>query len=414
MGFWFITGLMALMVLSLFLAALLRNYATTTARDPDLQVYRQQLKSLEKDVQRGVIAAEEAETARVEISRRILDADHNTAHLATAIAPKRLTYVAAAVTTLILLGGSFYGYSRLGATGYPDMPFHSRLTAAENLRNDRPTQLEAQSVGPAQNPNADPAHVALVEKLRTAVGDRPDDLRGLALLASNEAAIGNFIGAHEAQAKVIALRGEAASASDYTQYADFLIVATGGYVSPAAEKALTQALSLDDQQPTARYYSGLMFAQIGRPDLAFRLWRDLLETSPSDAPWVDPIRGQILDLAQMAGENYQLPAGSATPGSALPGPALPGPDADTLAAAQDMSAQDRDAMIRNMVEGLADRLAAGGGSVQEWTRLIGAYGVLDEAEKARAAYTQAQGVFAGQQDALLALKAVAQSAGIAE
>jgi cytochrome c-type biogenesis protein CcmH len=45
-----------------------------------------------------------------------------------------------------------------------------------------------------------------------------------------------------------------------------------------------------------------MYAQQGRPDLAFPIWRNLLAESTPDAPWLGPIRLQIEEVAAMAGE----------------------------------------------------------------------------------------------------------------
>jgi cytochrome c-type biogenesis protein CcmH len=64
------------------------------------------------------------------------------------------------------------------------------------------------------------------------------------------------------------------------------------------------------------------------------------------------------------------------------------PQAQT-AAAPAFSADQRK-MIGGMVQGLADRLAKQGGSVEEWGRLIRAYSVLQEPDKAREALASAR------------------------
>jgi cytochrome c-type biogenesis protein CcmH len=182
------------------------------------------------------------------------------------------------------------------------------------------------------------------------------------------------------------------------------VLAAGGYVSPEAEDALTKTLRLDPRNGTALYYSGLMFAQSGRPDMAFRLWRPLLEDSAPDAPWVEPVRQQIAQVAADAGVRY-------TPPTIAP---LAGPDAADIAAASDMTAQDRDNMVRGMVEQLSDRLASEGGTPQEWARLISALGVLGEEERASLIWAEAQEVFAGTPAALNTVRAAAVKTGIAQ
>lgn len=152
-----------------------------------------------------------------------------------------------------------------------------------------------------------------------------------------------------------------------------------------------------------------MLAQTGRPDLAFRTWRDLLEQSAPDAPWVPAIRAQIRQAAAQAGVDYALPAATGAP--VVPG--LAGPSAEDITAAQDLSAEDRQAMIESMVEGLADRLANDGGTAPEWAQLIAALGVLGQTERATAIHAEAQQVFATDPAGLDTINAAATQAGVA-
>jgi cytochrome c-type biogenesis protein CcmH len=180
-----------------------------------------------------------------------------------------------------------------------------------------------------------------------------------------------------------------------------MVRAAGGLVTPEAEKVLIRLLQIDPANGWGRFYSGLMFAEIGRPDRTFALWEPLLREQPADAPWSVPIRGQIAAVAAAAGVNYTLPD------------ATPGPDAAAVAAASGMTEADRTAMIKTMVAGLQERLNTNGGTVEEWARLITSLGVLQETEQAKTAYAAANAVFAGQPGALAALKAAAEQAGLA-
>ncbi|MBL8562629.1 MAG: c-type cytochrome biogenesis protein CcmI, partial [Gemmobacter sp.] len=347
---------------------------------------------------------EEAARLRIEVSRRLLEADR--AAQAGAVARRGPGWAAVAAVIALALAGAVWLYQdRLGAPGYPDMPLAGRLAQAEATRASRPGQALAEADMPPATATApaDAEFAALMEKLRATVAARPDDARGLELLAQNEARLGNFAAAHAAQARLIALKGEAAKAEDHAALAEMLILAAGGYVSPEAEAALQAALSRDAQNGSARFYSGLMLMQTGRPDLAFPIWRDLLEQSPPGAPWVAPIRQDIAQLAQVAGVRYEPPKA-----------AMPGPDAAAVEAASGMEAGDRQAMIEGMVEQLNERLAREGGSAAEWARLIASLGVLGQTERARAIYGEAQGRFAGRAEDLAALKAAAEQAGVAE
>jgi len=404
-GFWVASIGLCVLAAVLLIGALVRRHPDAAPpAASDLAVYRDQLREVERDLARGVIGAEDAERLRTEVSRRVLEADRAVRATATArAAPAALTYGVAALV-VVLLAGSVWTYWQIGAPGYPDLPLERRIADAEAARASRPLQAIAEagfSVPPPPEA-ADPAYLALVDKLRTAVAARPDDLAGHRLLAQHEAALGNAPGAYRAQARVVGLLGAEATAQDHAVLADQMIVAAGGYVSPEAETALTEALRRDAANGTALYYSGLMFAQTGRPDLAFRIWQPLYEDSPPGAPWMPPLRAQLGEVAGLAGVNYELPAET--------GPA--GPDAGQIEAAGEMSPEDREAMIRGMVAGLSDRLATSGGSAAEWAQLITALGVLGDRDQAGRIWAEAQTVFADAPADLATVQQAAEQAGL--
>jgi len=196
-----------------------------------------------------------------------------------------------------IAGGGVLIYDRIGAPGYPDLPMAERLAASEAARSARLEQGVAEErFGPGETgvPEGVPdEYMRLIERLRKAVAERPEDQMGLRFLVRSEAAMGNLAAARRAQEQLLALLGEEATAADHAMLADLMINASGGYVSTEAEAALRAALERDPREPTARFYLGLYSLQIDRPDAAFRLWRDLLDESIEEAPWVEPIRAQI-------------------------------------------------------------------------------------------------------------------------
>lgn len=409
MTFWIVAGLLATVVATLLALALRRPkagaYAPAAAYD--LQVYRDQLREVEKDLARGVVSAEDAERVRAEVSRRILAAD-------TALqdenglqaAEKGTPGVLAGLIVAGIIGASFALYLELGAPGYGDLGLQRRIALAEEARIGRPDQAAAEAGMPGFSPppDASPDYVALIEQLRNTVARRPDDLQGHVLLAQNEANLGNFAAAARAQREVIRLKGDTAGATDFADLADMLVLAAGGYVSPEAEAAVQQALARDPRDGTALYYLGLMQAQTGRPDRAFRVWDRLLREGPADAPWIAPIMAQIEEIALRAGVDYQIPE----PGGAR------GPSAADIEAAGEMSPADRVAMIESMVAGLSERLANQGGTLQEWTQLITALGVLERPRDARAVYENAMEVFADDPGAIDRINRAGQQAGVAQ
>lgn len=407
-GFWILAGLAAVVTIAILgyaMVAAKGNAAASAAYD--VQVYRTQLKELDRDLARGVISNEEAQRARVEISRRLLEADRKLmAGETEAKAPAALTWSAVALATAVIAGGGLWLYSDIGAPGYWDMPLKSRYEAAAEARAARPTQAEAEAglpdwAGPP--PEAPDDYLELVDKLRTAVAERPDDIQGQALLAQHEGAIGNYRAAYAAIERMIALKGAAATPEDYAQYADLLVLATVGYVSPEAEEAVNQALRRNPRNQVALFYAGLLHAQTGRPDVAFPIWRDLLEASDPSEPWVPPILSEIGRLAALAGVDYTPPVLQSD---------ISGPSAADIAAAEGMTPEERTEMIDAMVIRLMDRLATQGGSADDWARLIGALGVQGDHERAAAIWGEAQQVFAGRPEDLARIDAAAAEAGL--
>jgi cytochrome c-type biogenesis protein CcmI len=494
MGFWITAAgtavLVGLTIALGFLRARGRGTATLGARDDqetraDLQVYRDQLREVDRDLGRGLLAPTDAERLKLEISRRILDADRAGGPGAAAETPRGVLLAGLASVPLIV-GLAFVIYGSVGAPGYPDMPLAQRLEDARAARANRVPQAMAEAemaaraplegaTAPGLRPPASEEDRALVQRLRDALATRPDDIEGHRLLAVSEAAIGEFAAAFAALARVIELLGEAATdedrsaladlaalaggpqalaaerarleaeggdvaayrrlvdraialedlptahwaqagaiaalgddatADDYVGLADLLILAAGGYVSPEAEAALEAALQRAPRHPLARYFTGLMLAQTDRPDLAFQLWRQLLEEGPEEAPWIPAIRSQIEFMAMRAGVNYTPPPVGAAPSR--------GPTAADIAAAEDMDPEARVAMIEGMVANLAQRLATEGGSAEDWAQLISAYGVIGREADARAIWTEAQSVFGALPEALEVIRAAAERAGVTQ
>lgn len=375
----------------------------------EMRVYAQQLREIDRDLARGVVATDEAERLRTEISRRLLEADR-TKRTAIVPAPAGARWLGLALVALAI-GVAGLLYWREGAPMYSDQPLVQRHADAARMHAERETQadLEARWANdPArpEPPEADEDFIALMVQLRSALETRPLDLQGHRLLARNEANIGNHAAAAAAQRRVIELLGDDASVAEHVILAEQMILAAGGVVSPAAEQVVEGILRRDPRNGPARYYTGLMFAQTGRPDLTFRLWRALLDESRPDAPWVPHIRSTIEDLAAIAGVRYTLPP--------LAAQGARGPSDDDLAAAMDLSEDERAEMIGAMVEGLAARLGTQGGSAGEWARLIAALGVLGQNERARAILIEARTVFVDQPDQLSIIENAARGAGLVD
>lgn len=400
--FWIAATAITLGVAATLIRALTRaSGELRNAAEYDLRVYKDQLADIDRDLARGTIPPDEAERLRTEVSRRLLDADR-AARSATGEARRGGLAVAALCIAAALLAG-FVVYDRIGAPGYPDLPLAERMAMSDAAMENRPSQAEAEAAAPAAPApeGVDPAFLDLMERLRSAVAERPDDLRGLELLAANEARLGNPAAARAAMERILAVKGDAATPEDHAALAEIMVIAAGGIVTPEAEEQLVRALTVDPKNGTALFYSGLLFAQVGRYDRSFAIWAPLLRDSPPDAPWVGPIRASIEDVAWRAGVEYTLP----------PAP-VAGPDGAAIAAAEDMSPEDRQAMIEGMVAQLGNRLATEGGTPEEWAQLISSLAVLGRKDEAQTIYAEALAKFEGQRSSQSFLREQALNAGL--
>ena len=399
--FWTVAAAMAVLVAAWLVRGLMRGETAAPAAAQDIRVYRDQLAEADRDFARGTLTEAEAARVKTEIARRLLEADRALDASAPA-ASARMPWPAMALV-LAAMAGALPVYSRIGVPWYPDLPIRERLAMADAAMAGRPSQAEAEAAAAPPPPvQPDAEFLALMEKLRAAVDPATaTDLRGLDLLARNEATLGNFAAARAAQARLVEVKGDGATAEDHSTLAEMMILAAGGYVSPEAEQVLIRALERDPRDGMARYFSGLMFAQGGRFDRAFAFWRPLLEQSPPGAPWVAPIRAQITDVAMRAGIPYQLPD------------AASGPTIADMEAAAGMTPEERRQMVEGMVAQLQDRLATEGGSAAEWARLIAALATLERSGQAQAIYDESKTRFAGREDDLAALAEAAAAAGLA-
>ena len=131
----------------------------------------------------------------------------------------------------------------------------------------------------------------------------------------------------------------------------------------------------------------------------------------------DKMQAAIADarraLASDPDKLRQFTEGSTAAASAAPPPPLappaapmapaagaPGPSAADIAAAAQMNPDQQNQMIRTMVARLADKLKQDGSDVAEWERLLRAYMVLGERDKAQAAAADARKALAGDPDKL--------------
>ena len=347
MLFWILVAILTAAVAAVLLLPLMRAVEPLPSRHShDIEVYRDQLGELARDREAGLIGSDEAELARAEIARRMLAASAADQAVAERT-PKRLlsNRLAQAFIFLCLPAVGLCLYLTTGSPGVPAQPLAARLA------------------DPGDDVNI------LIAKAENHLALNPQDGAGWDLLAPIYMRHGRVDDAVAAYDRAIRLLGP--TPARMGGYAEALVAQAGGLVTSEAQNALQKALALDPDDPRSAFYLALGLKQEGKHTDALAAFRKLAERSPADAPWLSLVNQHIAELAA-------APAG---PGPAAPGNPAPG----DIAAAEQMNAGDRQAMIRGMVDSLASRLKEDPANLEGWMRLIRSYVVLDQRDRAKIA-----------------------------
>jgi cytochrome c-type biogenesis protein CcmH len=210
----------------------------------------------------------------------------------------------------------------------------------------------------------------LVPYLIQRVRAHPEDVRAWRYLGQAYMAAGDPRDAAKALARVITLTGKGDAGLD-AAYGEALVADNDGQVPAEAEDAFDAALKADPKNAPARFYLGLAKAARNDRAGALALWQDLLADVPATAPLHQILVDRIAMLTSQS-------AGGA-----------PNP--------------------RAMVDMLAARLKADPNDALGWVRLMRAYTVLGETDKAKEALASARKTFATNKDAQTAFTTAAKA-----
>lgn len=354
-GFWVVAGLLILVTL----AALLRPLVWRAGRaageaEPVVTMFRRQLGDIDAELAQGRLAPDEATIARTEVTRRLLAAaDRGGDELDPA--PGSPAEISWRVGTAVGIAGlvpaaALAIYFTVGAPVAINPP-----AAASAVRGAGPHDLTELA--------------AAADQLKARLERNPDHPEGWALLGRTLARLQRFAELSDAYRRAIALTPDEQGL--HAELGEVLVLAADGIVTPAAEAEF--AKSRDD--PRARFYGAEAALQRGDTTTAKTALQALLADAPADAPWRQIVASRLAEIA---------------PGDAQPSATAPaGPTAQDIAAAQSMSPEERQVMIRAMVERLAARLEQNPNDKDGWVRLAHAYDVLGETDKAQAARARA-------------------------
>ena len=364
--------LTALAVAAVLIPVLRRHRRSPSRADYDLTVYRDQLRELESDRARGLVSEEQVDAARTEIERRMLRAARARARDAAQAADAAKASEPAAERARVSTGwrrrAAAIGlglcipalavgvYASLGTPGLPGRPF-------------------AEVERPADQTEALAALSEPVEQLAARLEGEPDNLEGWLLLGRSYVVLQRYPEAADAFRRAATLSGD--DPEVLAMLGEAIVWANDGMVVPEAVGAFRQVLDARPTDPAARFHLALARAQAGQVREAYDMWLALAADTPADAAW----RGDLEQLIGQAAEVLGVEPGT-VPSRPTVADAPSGPTAEDMAAAAEMSPEERMAMIRSMVEGLAARLEENPDDPEGWRRLAQSYAVLGEPDKA--------------------------------
>lgn len=374
------TGVAALVVIYPLAKA---GRARITAAAHEESVYRDQLQEIERDVANGVLSERDADAARTEIARRLIKAAR-AAETEGSGAGRSLGRVAAIGAIVAIPAIGLGTYMLLGNPHLPDQPLTARLN----------TPTDGQSIE------------VLVARVERHLSANPNDGEGWSVLGPVYQRMGRLQEAATAYRNAIRLLGPNAELE--TRVGETVAAMNAGVVVAEARAAFERAVALDPQMVLPRMYLALALSQEGKFAQSAQAWRTLIAQGTGSEGWVAEARSQLKIVEDRI-------AGAAQPAPAVPGAAAgaqPGPSADDVAAAANMSEEDRQKMIETMVGSLAERLKARGGTADEWIRLMRSYRMLGRADEARQAAVDARAALSTDPVSLQAIDAAIQSLGI--
>lgn len=371
------------------LAAVLRPMWSAAPDSPDSQgaaVYRDQLREIDAEVERGLLEPDDAEAARAEVGRRLLAIDHGDS---AAPAPAERSARSSTLATVLGIGVPVITialYLAFGSPQYADQPLSARAKPS---------------------PEA-PDITRLVEAVEARLRAVPDDGQGWDVIAPVYLRQGNYARAAHAFARASSLLGE--TPRRLAGFAEATVLINEGTVTPDARVAYEKWANLEPGRLEPRFWLALADEQSGRLDEAATVYRALIAEPSAEAAW-----RQLFAERLAAVEAKRTSISPATPSTVAPSPvpeAPRGPSTDDVAAAEKLGADERRQMIDDMVRGLAERLVKEPRDLAGWQRLIRAYSVLGRRDSALDALKTARTTFSAENEALSALGDLARTLGL--
>lgn len=236
----------------------------------DLEVYRDQLRELDRDLARGTIEAVEAAAARDEIRRRALAAESRNeegpAVPAQTLSRPTVLLLAAAVPALSL--------ALYAVLGRPELADRSLLTVQEQPRGPSAEDMRAaEDMTPEERQEM---IRGMVDRLAERLEETPGDLAGWLRLGRARAVLGELDKSADAYGRALALAPDNVRVLTFYTMAVLRLRNPDDPLDPQLVGLFERLHALEPNHPLALYYLGVHAFDLGREAEGKAYWRRLL------------------------------------------------------------------------------------------------------------------------------------------
>lgn len=248
----------------------------------NINIYKNQLSELERDLAAGDIDQAHYDKSRMEIERRLLE-DTSAVEVAAAAAPgKTLNIVTTAVVAIALPVSAVVLYYKLGnPTAMDPAARMAEAASPHGAEGDMQAQIEG-----------------MVGKLAQRLQENPSDIEGWVMLGRSFSVLGRYDEAVTAYEKAISVVGE--DAMLLTDYADAVAMSSGQSLEGKPMELLDKALKIDPQNQKALWLMGTAYFERGDFVSAINLWKRLQQMIP---PGSEDAQAMAANIAEA--ENYR-------------------------------------------------------------------------------------------------------------
>lgn len=295
-AFWIVALLLVVGALLFVAPALLRKPRIAADRDggANVDLYRDQLADLDRDLQSGTLAADQHGQARRDLEQRLAEELAHGEHGVT----NRGGH--AGMTGAVIAGIPVLAIALYWVLGNPQALNPESVAAAGADHTVTAEQVER-----------------MVEKLAQRLQTEPGDAAGWSMLGRSYAALSRFPEASAAFAQAVNLLPK--DASVLADYADMLAMAQGRKLAGEPRRIVARALAADPDHLKALALAGSAAFEAREYAEAVRYWERLERTLPPGSELASSVAASIAEARGLAGGAVAIPAKSAEKSGARTG-----------------------------------------------------------------------------------------------